>query len=101
MGQSPVAAENSCGAIRFVDDGVHGKSRRNEFCNALTLVIYGISVEQSRTDTSLSPAAFKIKRQHVRCFDRLCRCESRTDRFATACEPREVMKSDPADDYDA
>src|SRR5688572_23267694 len=97
MGQSPVAAENSCGAIRFVDDGVHGKSRRNKFGNALTLVIYGIPFEQSRPDTGLSPAAFKIKRRHVRCFDRLPRGEPRTDRFATPCESREVMKSDPAD----
>src|SRR5678816_1517226 len=57
--------------------------------------MHGIAIERSCAYTFFATAALEIQRKHVRGFDRLCRCESRTDRFAAAGKSGEVVKRDP------
>src|SRR5688500_1499878 len=95
MGETPVAAENVHGAVVFINHRVDAKSRRNQLRNALTLLMHSISIQHSWADTRLAAAALKIKRQHVRGFDRFRRRQPGTDRLASTSESREVMKVDP------
>ena len=55
--------------------------------------MHRVACQKPRANTLASPAAFKIKRQHVRGFDRLRRGQSRTDRFAPSGKACEVVKA--------
>src|SRR5712692_3389539 len=82
----------------FIDNRINGEGRIDHRRNAFALFAHGIAVKQTRAHARSSSAAFEIERQHVRGFDRFRRRQARTNRFATAGEPREVMKPDGAGD---
>src|SRR6185369_16810901 len=96
MGQSPISRVQPDRLLLLVNYRGEAKRGRNERRNALTFFMYCVAVERSCTYTGLTTGGLEIQGKHVRGFDRLCRCESRTDRLAAAGESCEVMKVDPS-----
>src|SRR5215211_1545638 len=96
MGHSPVSAEYPCRLLLLVNDRVDTECGRYERSNTLALFMHCIAVERSCVYARSPTASLEIQREHVRGFDRLCRCKARANRFATARESCEVVKRNTA-----
>src|SRR4030095_13353463 len=93
MGELPITTINTDYASLLIDYCVDAKGRLNETSYALTFLMNGIAIEESRANTRLAPAFFKVERQHVRTFNCRCRCKAGTNCFLSTTKTSNVTKT--------